>query len=484
MTMRTKLMLPVIALSLITVGMFLVTWWVALLQQDDGMMINLAGRQRMLSQKIAKDLLFYHFAAKDQPEPAAQQVKNGITIFERTQAALMDSGPAPMTLDPQARQERPCPGAKEPARGQLQEAAAVWKEFAPRIASVLAHETSSEADLAWVIQSVPGLLEKLNQAVASMQQQSEQKVRFLLASQAGGIVLGGILMLVAILVIRRISRSLELAAECLSETGCKVHDSAVLVARSSQSIAEGTTASAAAIEETSAALTQLSVTTHQSVDNTQQANVMAASAGQTAETGRETTRKLLEAMSRLQESSAKMADIIRTIDAIASQTNLLALNAAVEAARAGDAGKGFAVVAEEVRNLAQRSASAARSTAALIEEARTNTQAGVNAFKNVEQMLGQIADDAMNVSRIVAEVAVSGNEQTRGIDDINSAVMQLEHVTQANAASSEEAAAVGQELYSEAQTLESIVETLLQTVRGRSPRALEAVAVDAGAVPE
>jgi methyl-accepting chemotaxis protein len=204
----------------------------------------------------------------------------------------------------------------------------------------------------------------------------------------------------------------------------------------------------------------------QNAENARMANQGAKSTQQSATQGRDAMMRMTDAIQKIKESSDQTAKIIKTIDEIAFQTNLLALNAAVEAARAGDAGKGFAVVAEEVRNLAQRSAEAARNTTELIEKAQTHSDNGVRVSNEVAAILNEIVGAALKVSQLAESVSASTEEQARGIDQVNQAVAQMNGVTQANAASSEEAASASEELSAQAEELNHIVEQLAAIVGG------------------
>ncbi len=176
--------------------------------------------------------------------------------------------------------------------------------------------------------------------------------------------------------------------------------------------------------------------------------------------------RMSEAIGEIKRSSDETAKIVKTIDEIAFQTNLLALNAAVEAARAGDAGKGFAVVAEEVRNLAMRSAEAAKDTSALIEGSQKNADNGVTVTEEAAKSLREITDNIQKVAQLVGEVTAASNEQSEGIDQINTAVAQLDKVTQSSAANAEESASASEEMSGQAQELKAAVGTLVALVGG------------------
>ncbi len=201
----------------------------------------------------------------------------------------------------------------------------------------------------------------------------------------------------------------------------------------------------------------MSAITQQGGMNAKEPRQLAGRIQGSAQNGLETMHRMSGAMEKIKASSDSTAKIIRTIDEIAFQTNLLALNAAVEAARAGDAGKGFAVVAEEVRNLAMRSARAAKDTADLIEESVGNTEGGVSLNREVLSGLEEITGQTTRVGEVMEEMVVSSDEQQTAIDQITQAVAQLNGVTQQNAASSEESASAAQELSSQTQELRSAI---------------------------
>ncbi len=231
------------------------------------------------------------------------------------------------------------------------------------------------------------------------------------------------------------------------------------ISAGSKTLSDGASQQAASIEEVTSSLQEVAAMTKQNAENAGEAHNLSKIAETTTAAGVESMMRLSEAIDRIKTSSDSTAKIIKTIDEIAFQTNLLALNAAVEAARAGDAGKGFAVVAEEVRNLAMRSAEAAKNTASLIEESLKNSQGGVALNQEVLKKLNEINGQVTRVGSVMENIAQASEQQSQAVDQVNTIITQMNAVTQQVAANAEESASGANELTRQAMELTSLVST-------------------------
>ena len=290
----------------------------------------------------------------------------------------------------------------------------------------------------------------------------------LMFSLAGVSLLAGIL--IAVFLTRSITKPINVIVDGLNEGAQQVASASEQLSASSQQLAEGNAEQASSIEETSSTLEESASMVQQNAENTKQAAMLAGQTKTVADKGNAEMQEMMTSMGEIKKSSDQIAKIIKVIDEIAFQTNILALNAVVEAARAGDAGMGFAVVAEEVRNLAQRSAQAAKDTAAIIETNIELSEKGVSVAKKVGESLSEITVQAKKVNELMDEIAAASQEQTQGIGQINKAIMQMEKVTQMSASSAEECASSSEELSAQALKLREIVQQLVSVVNGNADK--------------
>ena len=257
--------------------------------------------------------------------------------------------------------------------------------------------------------------------------------------------------------LKQLEVQLNEVMEQIQTAGEQISSGSVQVSDSAQSLSQGATESASSLEEISSSLNELTAQTRQNAANAQQVNLLSDEAQQAVDTGNQQMQRMVGAMDEISLAGQNINKIIKVIDEIAFQTNLLALNAAVEAARAGQHGKGFAVVAEEVRNLAGRSAKAARETAELIEGSVQKTANGAQIASETADSLQKISQQVTKVSDLAAEIASASEEQAGGIAQINQGIEQIDIVTQQNTATAEESAASAEELSSQAAHLQQML---------------------------
>jgi methyl-accepting chemotaxis protein len=253
------------------------------------------------------------------------------------------------------------------------------------------------------------------------------------------------------------------------------------IASSSLNLSARTEQQAAALEETASSMEELTATVKQNADHAHQASKLAVSASEVAVKGGEVVSEVVGTMASINESSRRIAEIIGVIDGIAFQTNILALNAAVEAARAGEQGRGFAVVASEVRNLAQRSASAAREIKALIDDSVDKVSAGTQLADKAGNTMNEVVSSVKRVTEIIGEIAAASAEQTTGIEQVNQAIAAMDQVTQQNAALVEESAAAAASMRDQAGALKHTINSFgADTEQARPAAQIHLVASNPG----
>lgn len=303
------------------------------------------------------------------------------------------------------------------------------------------------------------MMEKRKEAASTY---SQAKTGTILVSLLS-IFLGGAL---AFVILRAASQAIRQVISALKDNSAHVTQASHQIASASEELSSASTEQASSLEETVATLEELTSMVSVNSNNAKEAARLAGLTREVAIKGETEIRQLVNSMGLISADSRKIEEITNVVDDIAFQTNLLALNAAVEAARAGEQGKGFAVVAEAVRNLAQRSSSAAKDIADLIKGSVSKIETGSQQATHSGKVLEEIVNSVKKVSDLNSEIATASEEQSHGIQQISKAMNQLDQVTQVNAATSEEAAASAQELSSQAENLTGAVHVLIETIEG------------------
>jgi len=475
-------------------------------QESDGLVVNIAGRQRMLTQKMTKEALILSRATRNTDKLRAQLLATA-KLFDRSLKGLID-GDAELGLPPTE---------DEAIRAQLLKVQDLWRPFYQAVQTVARNQGQGlEAQKALELLAARNLtlLKEMNRAVGMYAEAARAKVLMLMV-----VLLVGLGIAVAVFVltlwwvqarvirplmavvedvnllaqgdlrdyshqvlpndeIGDVARALQSLRAAWQEKVSTIREEAGVVAGGSQEISAGnqdladrTQQQASAIEQTASAVEELTGSVKQSADNASQANQLARKTAEMATQGGREVERTVAAMEEVTASSKKISEIINVVNEIAFQTNLLALNAAVEAARAGEAGRGFAVVAGEVRNLAGRSAAAAKEIQALITESVSKVEESNELVAASGRLLKEIIANVQAVADTVAEISAASQEQATGIDEINKAIAMMDQAVQQNAALVEQTAAAAENLAATAQRLN---QSISDFVLPESPRLIPA----------
>ncbi len=447
-----------ITIGLINAGM---VYTVVSQQKAAARTINLAGRQRMLTQKMSKEASFLFSATTPEDrQRAATFLRDTAELFARTLKGLQ-FGDANKGLVATKNKE---------VQAKLAEVARLWEPFAKAI-NTLNETAPTDPAFAEAMEYIRNnnlpLLKAMNEAVLLYEE--DNSLDTILVLQA---ILLAILLAAAgslwLLFRRSLVQPLASTATSLDDNATSIKTFAASISEAADNLADQASKQAAATEESSASLEELTSMVKLNADNTAQANSEMQNTKQVVERAYQFMEDMNKAMADIRAASEETQAIVKTIDEIAFQTNLLSLNAAVEAARAGEAGAGFAVVADEVRSLALRSAESARNTSTLIENIVQRIEGGADLVRKATDAFKDVAEGAAKVAVLLDEIANANKEQAVGIDQINVGITEMDKATQQNAAMAEEAAATASDMFKAAGELTVIVGQISAMITGEA----------------
>ncbi|MGL1930895.1 MAG: methyl-accepting chemotaxis protein [Desulfotalea sp.] len=504
MKVSSKIILITGSLSFIIVTMFAITWWVTGTQKDDGAGINLAGRQRMLSQKMTKELLEGVGAGNEQmKQEAFSAAKNSMRVFDITLQELIRGGKIPLSVDRRNQDTYQSQAATGKTLQLLQEVQPLWREYSSKMDNVIANKPSSTTDLKWILQNSNKLLETMNRAVGQMQKDAESSVTLLLLLQFAGLMTAVILLVISIIVIRKIIMrlkkithfagvigsgdlraksgvtgadeigqigiSLDLMSNNLNTMFSEVSSNSISLNNLSTALGNiavemsersGSTSDisihvsgvanemnsnmhnvAAAIEEASTNISVVASATEEMTSTISEIVRSTENAQSISGEAVAVAKSASDKVDELGKAASEIGNVTETITEISEQTNLLALNATIEAARAGEAGKGFAVVANEIKDLASQTANATQEIKQRIEGIQQSTIGTVNQIQQISKIIHEVNNIVMTITTSVEEQSSTTAEIAENIAQASIGIQEVtENVAQLSTVSDEVAA--------------------------------------------
>lgn len=494
MKVKHKLSLSIYVVGLIVLANFLMTWYVINQKKDDAVVINLAGRQRMLSQKITKELFYYRSLSTSNKtdieslERSRKLIKDTIQIFDQTLKALKDSGKAPLSFDLATTKYRQIPKAQDEAYAQLEKVSGLWSKFQKNILAALNHKEKASTSFAWVWSNNIPLLKELNKVVTILQIQLETKVQNLLWVQLLGTILAGLSIFIGIATVSYIMKYIQKATVQLQDSSSTVSTEINELNQSTVTLSEATRDIASSIQQTSASLEQIKRMVEQNSEYSKSSVLHAQEMRDSSDQGNKSIFSLKEAIQDIMKSNENIEKIINvmneisnmttSIDEIVFQTKLLSFNASVEAERAGEYGKGFAVVAQEVGNLAQQSGKSAQEISGIVTSGTKNVEAIVidnkkivengHAMMNKSSAIFEAINDMIKeVNFNLQKISTSSSEQETGIRQICEAIIQFDQAMQKNSSATEKAVVSNKNIENQTKLLNDIIGDLNLLIDGK-----------------
>jgi len=432
-------------------------------QQAHARAINLAGRQRMLTQKMSKEA-FMLSATQDEElsHQATKVIQNTAQLFEDTLNGLLNGDPS----------QELTKASDDKVRAKLLEVQTMWRPFRAVVQKVISVDKTAPAYREAMehirTHNLP-LLKTMNEAVHLYEKSSDSRAILVLQ----GTLLALLLLTVGFLWIlsrKRVMQPLSETTVRLDASASSIRDFAGSLVGAAGNIADQASKQAASTEESSAALEEITSMVKQNADNTALANSEMQTTQRIAKEAYAFITDMNHGMADIRDASEETQIIVKVINDIAFETNLLSLNAAVEAARAGEAGAGFAVVADEVRNLALRSADSARNTSALIDNIVQRIEEGADLVRKATGAFNEVAEGADKFATVLDEIANANNEQAIGIEQINIGINGIDQATQQNAAIAKDAADTANDMFRTSGELTAIVQRITSMIDGTTKR--------------